>query len=152
MAVKQGRPTKYNEERISQVDEYLQACQDEYFDWVKTDGANSTSYERKLTVKLPTFEGFASFINVNISSVELWGRKYPDFSRALEKIMVEQRARLVEKGLSGDYNSTIAKLILSANHGMKERTDVTSDDKQIQPLAGFEYVLPKTNNTNSTVE
>ncbi len=39
--------------------------------------------------------------------------------------------RLIDMGLSGVYNSTIAKLILSSNHGMRERLDKTSDDKPI---------------------
>ena len=42
-------------------------------------------------------------------------------------------------GLSGDYNSTIAKLILSTNHGMREGTDITSDNK---PIAILGNALP----------
>lgn len=66
-----------------------------------------------------------------------WEEEYPEFSRALSKIDKEQKERLINNGLSGDYNSTIAKLILSANHGMAEKTeqDIKTNGKEIQGLA-----------------
>lgn len=37
-----------------------------------------------------------------------------------------QKRELINRGLLGTYNSTIAKLILSSNHMMTERIDQTS--------------------------
>jgi hypothetical protein len=53
----------------------------------------------------------------------------------LKKIKDIQRERLLYNGLSGDYNSTIAKLVLSANHGMSEKSEVdhTSKGESLRP-------------------
>lgn len=114
-----GRPPEFKEEYIDKAEEYLSLKFDEY-----KDG--------KQIVKLPTIEGFAVFIGVHKSSLYEWEKKNLRFSNALNKIRTEQQERLINKGLSNDYNSTIAKLILSSNHGMRERTDVTSDDERIE--------------------
>jgi curved DNA-binding protein CbpA len=47
----------------------------------------------------------------------------------LKKILDEQKQRLLNKGASGEYNSTIAKLILSANHGMAEKKETVNTHK-----------------------
>lgn len=127
-----GRPKEYKEEYVDKVDEYLEVCQDEEDEFHRTRGEKSDSYDRIIKAKLPTIEGFARFIDVAVSTLYLWKEEYSDFSEALEKIMVEQRERLINKGVSGEYNSTIAKLILSANHGMRDSTDVTTGGKPIK--------------------
>lgn len=110
-----GRPTEYKEEYVGMADHYLAICED-------------TLTERgKLQVKLPTLEGFAVYIGVNKSSLYEWEKKHANFSDALTKIRTEQKERLLNMGLSGDYNSTIAKLVLSANHGMAEKTEVKEE-------------------------
>lgn len=128
---KGGRPSEFKENYIDKVDDYLELCEDIEYDWTRSDGVKSTSYEHRIKVKLPTIEGFAIFLGVSKKSLYNWAESYPQFLHALEKIEVEQKNRLIEKGLSGDYNPTIAKLILSANHGMREKTDVTTDNKPI---------------------
>lgn len=135
--MKNGRPTKYKHEYIAKADEYLLTCVDEEYDWTKSDGKAGTSWERKVKVHLPTIEGFASFLDVNKTTLYEWAKNYPRFSNALTKITTEQAKRLLEKGLSGDYNPTIAKLILSSNHGMREKTDITTDGKELPtPMYG----------------
>lgn len=129
-----GRPTKYEDRFVASVDEYLEANKDQTFEFHKTRGEKSDGFERRIKVKLPTIEGFALFLGVDKSSLYEWKDKHEDFSYALEKIITEQKKRLLEKGLSGDYNPTIAKLILSSNHGMSEKTDVTSGGEKITPI------------------
>lgn len=116
------RPTKYQEDFITKVDEYLEQCEDIETTFHKTMWEKSDSYDRILKVNLPSIEWFAIYLNVNKSSIYEWAREYEGFSHALEKITVEQKKRLIEEGLAGNYNPTIAKLVLSANHGMKETT------------------------------
>jgi hypothetical protein len=130
---KMGRPTEYKEEYISKVDEYLELHQDEEKQVVKQSSEKYEMYDNKLKVKLPTIEGFALFIGVNKTSLYEWEKKHEEFSNALEKIRQEQQQRLINNGLSGDYNPTIAKLILSSNHGMREKTetDLTSKGEKI---------------------
>ena len=110
---KVGRPTKYaGDQTCKQVDQYLKENQDSY-------------NEGKLEVKLPTLEGFAAHIGVHKETIQEWKRRHPEFSVSLGKILAEQKTRLINMGLAGDYNPTIAKLILSANHGMSDKVDAS---------------------------
>ncbi len=126
-----GRPTDYDPKFIKEVDKYLKERQDDIDEYHKTRGIRSDSYDRLVRVKLPTIEGFALRIGVNKTTLYEWEKREPEFSNALEKIRTEQLSRLVDGGLSGDYNPAIAKLILSSNHGMRERTDITTNDQSI---------------------
>jgi len=128
------RPTDYKEEYIEEVEKYLNECEDEYDEFHKTRGDKSDSYQRLLTVNLPTIEGFALRLDVSEKTIYNWRDKHPKFLQSLSKIKREQKKRLLDSGLSGDYNPTIAKLILSSNHGMVERKDVTTDGEKLQPV------------------
>ncbi len=121
-----GRPPEYKPEYVAKAEEYLAECQDEDVQTVKqaNEEKGYEMFENKLKVKLPTLEGFARYIGVNKTSLYEWEKLHPDFSNALDKIRTEQHDRLVNNGLSGDYNPTIAKLILSANHGMREKQEI----------------------------
>ena len=116
-----GRPSKYKVEYNKKVLDYLEKNKDS--EKMMVSGGS------KLTVKLPTIEGFAVYIGVNKTSLFEWKKLYPIFSNSLELIKSEQMKRLLNSGLSGDYNSTIAKLILSSNHGMREKTEIEHDIK-----------------------
>ena len=130
-----GRPTKYTSECIAKVDDYLNGCVDERYIFHKTEGDKSDSYEEKVRVNLPTIGGFALFLDVAEDTIYEWVKVHKEFSESLRKIVKEQEKRLLNSGLSGEYNSTIAKLILSSNHGYKEKSDLTTNDKDIpQPI------------------
>lgn len=113
-----GRPTEYTPLFVDKVQEYIDLNQD-------------TTGDGKLKVKLPTIEGFAVFIGVNKDTLYEWSKRHQDFSDALSILKTEQQERLINKALGNEYNSTIAKLILSSNHGMREKSDVTTDGKQL---------------------
>jgi hypothetical protein len=122
--INEGAPTNYRHEHCELVDEYLAKTQDSRFQLIKTNGENSTTYENKITVKLPTVYDFAkTYFNSTDKVMNDWANKYPAFRKALDKIVKEQEKRLVNYSLAGEYNSTIAKLILSANHGYVEKTE-----------------------------
>ncbi len=114
-----GRPSEYDPEYINSVDEYLAETVDK-------------TINGRVKVNLPTIEDFARYIGVSKKSLYNWRDIHPDFLHALEKIENEQRKRLLNSGLAGEYNPTIAKLVLSANHGMREKSDITSDDKPLE--------------------
>ena len=120
MAHPGGRPTKYDPAFIEEVDKYL-----------ATTGKDQ--------MHLPKLQSFAIWINVSMDAIEDWRKLYPEFSGALEKIMKRQAEQLIDDGIYGgkEVNSTIVKLLLQNNHGMKERTDMTTNDKDLpQPLLG----------------
>ena len=147
-----GRPTKYKEEYIDKVDEYLELHQDKELE--KVGLKSEKGYEKidyVLRVNLPTIEGFARFIGVNKTTLYEWDKKYQDFSNSLDKIRIEQQTRLINEGLAGNYNPTIAKLILSSNHGMREKTeqDITTGGKEINAI---NYIIPNGNNNQADNE
>jgi len=143
-----GRPTDYKPEYILKADEYLSKYKDEVSTIVKSENpfSGATTYERVLKVNLPTIEKFAVYIGHVVSTLYEWDKLYPEFSKALNKIKQEQKNRLLDNGLSGAYNSTIAKLILSANHGMSEKTltDITSNGETVN------FYLPKKDDLETT--
>lgn len=129
--MQRGRPTDYTEDMPDKVRAYIVASKDEYTEFHKTRGEKSDSYDRLVRVNIPTIEGLAIALGVNKSTIYEWEKSYEVFSDALDELRSEQKNRLIQCGLSGDYNPLIAKLVLSANHGMKERTDMTSDEKPL---------------------
>lgn len=118
-----GRPTKYTDEMPAKVDEYLTTCVDTYTTFHKTQGQSSDSYERIKQVNLPSVVGLALYLGVNKTTLYEWAKQHEEFSNAFEKVLAEQEKRLLENGVSGEYNSTIAKLILSSNHGYAEKSE-----------------------------
>jgi hypothetical protein len=120
MAHPGGRPTKYQESFIQEVDNYLQ-----------TTGREQTS--------LPTKQGLALHLKVDEDTLNNWAKVYPKFFGALKKLMATQAKQLIDDGIYGgkEVNSTIVKLLLQNNHGMKERTDTTTNDKDLPtPILG----------------
>lgn len=129
-----GRPTKYKgEETIEAVYDYLDECEDEYKQYAIKDHEGRLIFEDKeagkvmtrthLNVGIPSIEGFADFIDVSIRTVRYWKGEHEDFLHALEDIKKKQKQMLEKGGLSGLYNSNIAKLMLH-NHGYSEKKDV----------------------------
>jgi len=148
--IKVGRPTKYLEEYINKVDEYLDIHKDIELEKIglRNEDKGYEKIEYILKVDLPTVEGFALFLGVNKTTLYEWETKHPEFSNALDKIRTEQQTRLINEGLSGNYNPTIAKLILSSNHGMREKTetDITTKGEKV---SGFNYIIPNDNDNSN---
>jgi len=134
-----ARPTIYTEEMLSKTNEYLLLCEDTE---VERDG-NRGGTEYKLNVKLPTIEGLSVYLGVARDTLYEWATKHEEFSDTLDSLRAEQADKLINNGLSGNYNSTIAKLMLSSNHGMREKSDVTSDGKGLPtPIYGGKSINP----------
>tara|TARA_R110000868_G_scaffold267507_1_gene526807 strand:+ start:15 stop:434 length:420 start_codon:yes stop_codon:yes gene_type:complete len=78
---------------------------------------------------IPTIERLAKVLGHTVKGLRDWGNKYEDFGASLDAIKETQKIVLFNGSLGGEYNATIAKLILSANHGMSEKTEqhMTSD-------------------------
>lgn len=89
----------------------------------------------RLDVQLPSIAGLAVFLHVSRESIRTWAIGESDleqqFSGIVDEILAEQENRLVSKGISGEYNPTIAKLLMT-KHGYSDKTDITSGDQPIQ--------------------
>lgn len=131
---KGGRPTKLTPELIKLSKKYLPLCKDTYKTYITgSDSEGNPITATHLEVKLPTLQGFARFLSVNSETVRIWATENIEFSATVDDIKEEQASRLVGKGLSGLYNSSIVKLLLSSNHGMREKvdTDITTQGEKI---------------------
>lgn len=123
MAHPGGRPTEYSEEKLLKTKEYLSLCK---------DTQEQIGEKIVLGVKLPTIEGLADYLDVNKTTIYEWESKFPEFSNVIDKLRNKQADRLVNNGLAGTYNPTIAKVLLT-KHGYRDAvdTDVTSKGEQI---------------------
>lgn len=115
-----GRPTLYDPSFVDKVGDYI----------------SSTGREQ---TELPTIEGFAIYLGVTKKTLYNWVDEHDEFLHALDKIMTHQAKQLINDGIYGgkEVNASIVKLMLQANHGMKERTDHTTNDKDLPtPILG----------------
>ena len=99
-----GRPPKYGDEILEKSLYYL----DNY---------------KVMNDKVPSNAGLADYLGVSRSTVQLWGTEEgkEEFSDILCKIQSRQERELTSNGLSGDFNSTITKLML-VKHGYCDKT------------------------------
>ncbi len=122
-----ARPTIYSEEYIKKSQEYLKTCVDEIEEYHKTRGEKSDSYDRIVRVRIPTIEGLALYIGISRSTLYLWRDEQKEFSDIIDELQEMQADRLLNNGLSGDYNQTIAKVLLT-KHGYREGIEQTGKD------------------------
>jgi len=101
---KQGTPTKYNQEKQKIADKYV----DDY-----------ESYEDAI----PSVCGLACVLGVCEKTIYNWGEKHPDFLQTLDRIQTKQKKVTLNKGLTNEFQPTIAKLVL-ANHGLHDKQDI----------------------------
>lgn len=105
----EGRPPLDYEKILALAKEYLAECVDDL---------------DKKVVKIPSIHGLAVKLGVNRDTCYTWAKdpERREFSDILSEIKERQGERLVNNGLAGTYNPTIAKLLLSSKHGYIEKT------------------------------
>lgn len=122
-----ARPIEYNQEYVENTKRYLESCID-----IPADKESDI----KASVKIPTIEGLAVYLEINRDTIYDWEKKYDEFSVIISRLRGEQADRLINNGLSGTYNSTIAKVLLT-KHGYREGIDQTTNDKDLPiPILG----------------
>jgi len=121
-----GRPTDYQgEETCKKLQRYIDNAEDEEVELLSAVSLRGTEmFRRKLKVHLPTIEGAAEYLDVSRDTLYNWEEIYPEFFCIMEKLRHKQARMLMENGLSGDYNPTIAKVLLS-KHGYREGIEQT---------------------------
>ena len=113
-----GRPSKLTDALIEQAGRY------------------ATKDYRLQGEVIPTIEGLAVFLNVSRKTLYNWKAENEEFLHILDDLMARQAKELFSNGLTGDFNSTITKLILT-KHGYSDRVeqDVTSSDGALAPTS-----------------
>jgi len=98
-----GRPTTYTQEVIDKCNTYLE-------EW------------ESLGDMIPSVEGLAEYTGRARSTIYYWAEdeEKTEILDTLAKINEIQKRTLINKGLSGDFNSNITKLVLG-NHGLSEK-------------------------------
>lgn len=125
MANPVGRPTKYNAELQEEADAYL-------FNWMERDA-------------VPSRVGLCCYLGISKQTSYEWEKLYPEFLATLAAVDTLQEHTAVNKGITGEFNSTIVKLVL-ANHGYsdKQAVDLSSTDGSMSPRTFSEmYGKPK---------
>lgn len=132
------RPTWYHEDMIAKVYKYIEQCNDELINYIKSEtnwqNTSSRSREQKIKVNIPTIEWLAKYIKVAVSSIYLRKEQHDWFSEALDYLLAEQKQKLINMSLWWYYNPVISKLMLSANHWMKETNIQESTWKDWWPI------------------
>ncbi len=109
-----ARPTDYNDEILKKAQSYLDLLPEDE--------------------ETHSIEGLADYINISRSNIYLWASQEDkkEFSDILERIREKQAKKLISKGLRGEFNASITKLMLS-KHGYVEKseTDITSKGERI---------------------
>jgi len=108
---KAGRPTVYSEEIINITSDYIKN-HDKYGDTV------------------PSVAGLSIVLDLNRDTLYDWAKQEDKkvFSDMLKKILSTQENKLINKGLKGEYNASITKLML-AKHGYVEKSEVDQNIK-----------------------
>jgi len=98
-----GRPSVYNEKTLKIAGDYL------------------AKYERYGDT-IPSIAGLSVALGVCRDTLYAWStdKEKKEFSDILKKILSKQEKVLINKGLTGDFNPTIAKLVLG-KHGYHDR-------------------------------
>jgi hypothetical protein len=123
-----GRPTKYDYASMHElVLEYIKECVDEVTEFHKTRGDKSDSYDRIIQVKLPSIEGLCIKLKISKDTLYQWEKEHKEFSDDIEEVRKIQAERLINNGLNGSYNPTIAKVLLT-KHGYREGIEQTGAD------------------------
>lgn len=107
------RSTKYNDEVLAKTKDYLH------------------NYE-KYDHLFPSIVGLSSVLGIAKSTISSW--KHDDdkqeFSDTLEQIKDQQHLTLLNKGLTGEFNASITKLMLH-NFGYSDKQKIQSDQSDM---------------------
>lgn len=88
------------------------------------------NWKHKDWVAIPTVEGLGLWLGIATATIY---EHQDELANTLSWIKQTQAELLLSKGVRGEYNASIVKLILSAKHGYIERSqaDITSAGKPV---------------------
>lgn len=134
-----GQPTSFGEHLFDGMDDYLKPYLD-YVDDLDNEHAPTG---------IPTVAGLSLRIGVAKNTVYGWKKmeavegdsvrtdeNISYFSGLIDRLEQLQEVYAANRGLTGDYNASIAKLVM-ARHGYVEKVDNVSSDGSMSPAKNF---------------
>ena len=120
-----GRPTKYTHEIVKKAKEYVHNYED---------------YGHAF----PSIVGLSLVLGIDRSTVADWGRQEekPEFSRILEEIDSTQQLVAWNKGLNGEYNANLVKLLLG-KHGFSDKQTLEGNPDKPISVNRIEIIAPE---------
>ena len=124
-----GRPPKYGPKLLEKAQEYLDA-------WKKDDEQ-----------AIPTIAGLALHIGVARETCHVWAKdpEKDQFSHIYRDLMAQQNFVLANKGITGEFNSTITKLMLT-KHGLSDKQELSGPEGgpiEIDQRWEIEFINPE---------
>lgn len=114
----------FNAKYITKAREYIALCDDT---WFKIP--DDTQSKKILMVRVPTLEGLSVHLKIHIATLNNWRKKHPEIESLCQEVLERQADRLINGGLGGNYNATIAKLLLSSKHGYVEKSEIETKNE-----------------------
>ena len=111
-----GRPTLYCEEILAKTKDYLQNFQE-------------------LGDPVPTIAGLSCELGISRETIYQWAKDEDkcQFSDMLGTLMAKQERILAGKGLSGEFNPNITKMMIT-KHGYSDKQDVNLGGQAGNPV------------------
>ncbi len=125
-----ARPTIYSNEIIEKTKEYIDSAINSYEVGTRPrvkDGKHQGEEEYLQSIlRIPTLEGLAFHLGIHKDTIQDWKSQEDkqEFSVLIDRLLQKQADCLISKGLSGEYNPTIAKVLLT-KHGYREGTELS---------------------------
>lgn len=110
-----GRPTKLTDELMDKAKVYVQK-------------------DYLIDELIPTMQGLSLYLGVSKRVLHDWRNENDEFMHIVDDLMDLQAKNLFRGGLTGDFNASITKLLLT-KHGFSDRVeqDLRSSDGTMQP-------------------
>ena len=121
----EGRPDKYRPEYCDTIIAYFDRPPQQitYKRTYYTDGGIKSEEPIILAEQLPTFQGFAHEIGVDVTTLLEWCEKYPQFSQSYARAKALQEKIWLINGMGGQYNSQFAQFFGKNCLGYKDKTE-----------------------------
>ncbi|WP_308806134.1 terminase small subunit [Neisseria yangbaofengii] len=81
---------------------------------------------------LPTLAGLALYLGKNRSTLAEYTCQSPEIAAVAEQVQTMQEIRLINGGLTGEYNAAFAKLLLT-KHGYSDKQEIDHTGTAISP-------------------
>jgi hypothetical protein len=82
---------------------------------------------------IPSIAGLACYTGKSRNNIYEYGKQSIEFKYILDAILQLQESKLINEGLKGNFNSTIAKLILS-KHGYSDKQEIEHSGNAQSPV------------------